>query len=208
MNTYGRSTSVPRSRWRTPIASTVPLALAAEETLEEVAGRLAGPAPAEERARHGGREGRVGAHVGPADRPAGAERDGEPPARIDQHGPRLRLAEQGVGQLPGGHQLERRIQVAIEAEAPLATRLVARRGEHEVVGADAAAGEAARAPEPREAEGVAREEIGGALAQAVRHPRFQEGLQPVEQRAPQARAPDAPVRDPGPSPAGPPRGQG
>src|SRR6266550_3338234 len=98
-NTYGRSMSVPRSRRRTPIASTVPLALAAEEALEEVAGRLAGPAPAEERARHGGREGRVGAHVGPADRPAGAERDGEPPARIDQHGPRLRLAEQVVGEI-------------------------------------------------------------------------------------------------------------
>src|SRR2546428_622702 len=202
MNTYGRSTSVPRSRRRTPIASTVPLALAAEETLEEVAAGLAAPAPAEERARHGGREGRVGAHVGPADRPAGAERDGEPPARIDQHGPRLRLAEQVVGERRGGHQLERRIQVAIEAEAPLATRLVARRGEHEVVGADAAAGEAARAREPREAEVVAREEVRVALARAVRHARLQERLQRVEHGAPEAGTLDAPVGDHEPPLAG------
>src|SRR2546428_10413630 len=168
MNTYGRSTSVPRSRRRTPIASTVPLALAAEETLEEVAGRLAGPAPAEERARHGGREGRIRAHVGPADRPAGAERDGEPPARIDQDGPRLRLAEQVVGERRGGHQLERRIQVAIDAEAPLAARLVARRGEHEVVGADTAAGAAPRARKRRAPEVVARAEGGRAPAQRGR----------------------------------------
>src|SRR5256712_3251602 len=195
MNTYGRSTSVPRSRWRTPIASTVPLALATEEALEEVAGRLAGPAPAEQRARHGGREGRVGGHVGAADRPAGAERDGEPPARIDQHGPRLRRAEQVVGERREGHKLERRIQVAIEAEAPLAARLVARRGEHEVVGADAAAGEAARARELGEAEVVAGEEVRVALAQAIRHARLQERLQRVEHGAPEARALDAPVGD-------------
>src|SRR6266550_3053972 len=92
-NTYGRSMSVPTSRRRNPIASTIPLALAAEEALEEAARRLADAAPAEERARHGSRELRVGAHVGPADRPARAERDGEPAAGVHQHGPRLRLAE-------------------------------------------------------------------------------------------------------------------
>src|SRR2546427_44554 len=90
--------SVPTSRRRNPIASTIPLALAAEETLEEAARRLADAAPAEEGARYGGRERRVGAHVGPADRPAGAERDGEPPTGVHQHGPRLRLAEDVVGE--------------------------------------------------------------------------------------------------------------
>src|SRR5262249_26218335 len=148
-----------------PIPSTVPLALAAEEALEELACRLAGLAAAEEPARHGGREGRVGAHLRPADRPADTERGGEPPARADQHGPRLRLAEDVVGERRGGHELERRIEVALEAEAPLAMRFPAGRVEHEVVGADAAAGEPPRAREPREAEVVAREEVGVALAQ-------------------------------------------
>src|SRR5439155_993431 len=154
-NTYGRSMSVPTSRRRNPIASTIPLALAAEEALEEAARRLADAAPAEERARHGSRELRVGAHVGPADRPARAERDGEPAAGVHQHGPRLRLAEDVVGERRGGDQPERRIQVAVETEAPFATRFVARRGEHEVVGADAAAADPS-APAAPPARGRAR----------------------------------------------------
>src|SRR5437899_1083394 len=58
------------------------------------------------------------------------------------------------------------------------------------------------APEEALEEAAAREDVRVALAQAVRHPGFQEGLQPIEQRAPEAGALDAPVGDREPSLAG------
>src|SRR5437870_13602325 len=104
--------SVPSSRRGNSIASTPLFALAAEEAVDQVARGLAQVTAAEERARHGGREGRVGRDLRVAHGSAGAERDGEPVARVDQHRTRLRLAEHVVGEGRGGDETEGRIQLA------------------------------------------------------------------------------------------------
>src|SRR5689334_1989993 len=103
----------------------------AEEALEDVACCLPEPA-ADEPARDGRREPGLRRDARMANRAAHAERDRQVPVRVDEHGPRLRLLSHDVvGQRRRRREAHRRFDVAVEAEATLAPRVPARRGEDE-----------------------------------------------------------------------------
>src|SRR5581483_9348296 len=85
-NTYGRSMTVPTTRWRTVIGST--LVPRREETFQQIAGRLAEPRLAEETPRDGGRERWIRRHARVAQGATRMKRNHELPARVDQHRPR------------------------------------------------------------------------------------------------------------------------